>query len=126
MMLLLQTSVTGFSSLWPTSSTPVTHVARYAASPCSVTMQHDGKGFGGGSALGSSVSQGAPFPFALAGGKKGGKGSGKGFYGKTSSSPSGGNPVGSDGKQMLCHECGSNQHLVRDCPARNGRSTSSG
>ena len=46
-MLLLISSVTGLSSLLPT---PVTHVARYAASPCSVTMQHDGKGFGGGEA----------------------------------------------------------------------------
>mmetsp|Transcript_6262 Transcript_6262/g.20041 ORF Transcript_6262/g.20041 Transcript_6262/m.20041 type:complete len:334 (+) Transcript_6262:3-1004(+) len=49
MMLLLLSSVTGFSSLRPTSSTPVTHVARYAASPRSVTM-HGGKGFGGGEA----------------------------------------------------------------------------
>ena len=35
-----------------------------------------GKGFGGGSLLSSAVSKGAPFPFALAGGKKGGQGHG--------------------------------------------------
>ncbi|EOD21460.1 hypothetical protein EMIHUDRAFT_241133 [Emiliania huxleyi CCMP1516] len=49
-MMLLLLTVTGFSSLRLSSSTPVTHVARYAASPRSVTMQHGGKGFGGGEA----------------------------------------------------------------------------
>ena len=72
------------------------------------------------------MSSGAPFPFALAGGKGKGKGSGKGFYGKTHTGPSGGNPTGADGRQMLCHECGSPQHLIRDCPVARSKGKSKG
>ena len=43
------------------------------------------------------------------------RGTGKGFYGKTHSNPGGGTPNGADGRQMLCHGCGSPSHLIRDC-----------
>ena len=42
---------------------------------------------------------------------KGGKGSGKGFGRK-------GNPVGKDGKQLQCHQCGSTDHLIKNCPQK--------
>jgi hypothetical protein len=40
--------------------------------------------------------------------------SGKGFGRK-------GNPTGKGGKPMLCHECNSPDHLVKDCPARRAK-----
>ena len=40
--------------------------------------------------------------------------SGKGFGRK-------GNPSGKGGKPMLCHECNSPDHLVRDCPVRKSK-----
>ena len=45
---------------------------------------------------------------------------GKGKFGHTSGKGFGrkGNPKGKGGKPMLCHECNSPDHLVRDCPVR--------
>jgi hypothetical protein len=40
--------------------------------------------------------------------------SGKGFGRK-------GNPTGKGGKPMLCHECNSPDHLVKDCPVRKSK-----
>ena len=40
-------------------------------------------------------------------------GSGKGKKGRK-------NPRGPDGKPMTCHECGSDEHLIRDCQKRKG------
>ena len=33
-----------------------------------------------------------------------------------------GNPFGKNGEKMKCHQCGSTEHLLRDCPNRNGAS----
>ena len=43
---------------------------------------------------------------------------GKGKAGKRGAAKGGGNPRGADGQVMRCHECNSDQHLVRDCPHR--------
>ena len=45
--------------------------------------------------------------------------SGKGFGRK-------GNPMGKSGKPMLCHECNSPDHLVRDCPVRKAKMSGKG
>jgi len=66
--------------------------------------------------------QGVIRPSSLAGGK--GKGGGKkgfrrtfgGGKGKTSAFYGNKNPVGADGEVMKCHECGADDHLVRQCP----------
>ena len=44
---------------------------------------------------------------------KGGNTSGKGGFGRK------GNPIGRDGKQMECFECGSTEHLAEKCPNKN-------
>ena len=62
---------------------------------------------GGGKAYAASMLG----PSSLAGGK--GKGGGR--------SPGKGghmNPLDSTGQRMLCHRCGSDRHLVRNCPKR--------
>ena len=51
---------------------------------------------------------------ALAGGK--GKKSGKGNAGASFK-----NPIGQDGKRMTCHSCGSDEHLIAQCPKRHGQ-----
>eukprot|EP00972_Heterocapsa_arctica_P044747 6602347-Heterocapsa_arctica.AAC.1 len=54
-------------------------------------------------------------PSSLAGGGKKGGGKYKGGGGRASGT---GNPLGADGRKMKCHECDSDQHLVRECPQR--------
>ena len=50
----------------------------------------------------------------------GGKSSGKGFGRKS------GNPSGPDGKKLGCHNCGSTDHFIKDCPKkRSGKGGSS-
>ena len=45
----------------------------------------------------------------------GGKGRGKGLHGAQAGVRKL-NPIGTDGQRMLCHECDSDQHLIKDCP----------
>ena len=51
-------------------------------------------------------------------GKGKGRFKGKQFAGKSSGKGKGrtGNPTGSDGQKMKCHSCGSEDHLIRECP----------
>ena len=59
------------------------------------------------------------FPAFRAKGDKKGTGSGKGKGRK-------GNPRGPDDRRMRCHECGSEEHLVRRCPRRSQQSQAAG
>jgi hypothetical protein len=67
-----------------------------------------GRSFGKGSYLESSDCQ--AYLTKKGKGRKGsGKGFGRYFQGKK-------NPIGKDGKPMLCHKCGSDSHLMNECP----------
>ena len=46
------------------------------------------------------------------------KGKGKGTRSSGKGKGRSGNPLGPDGEPMACHDCGSTEHLVRECPQR--------
>ena len=67
-----------------------------------------GAGYGKNPFGGGHYMQGQPInAHSLAGGK--GKPQGKPHAGKL-------NPIGADGKRLLCHICNSDKHLIKDCP----------